>query len=417
MQVSIIIPVYNCEKYILECLDSVCEQTLQDIEVICVDDGSTDQSYCMIQEYCKSDNRVNVVKQRNQGAGSARNLGLQLATGKYVAFLDADDFYYEKNALETLFNTCVQNKAKVCGSSLKLLRGGYIADDMTLCEVKEAAKEVDVLEYRDFQFDYGYTGFLFQKEMLIENHISFPKYRRFQDPPFLVRAMYAAKKFAFSDAALYCYRVPIMVTRFNKEKAEDLLKGLRDNLIFAHVHELRKLFCATLMRVEYEYYSILCRLVDWSDRAVIQLLEEIQSIASNELQQKNYTLRVLQFIEQNDKSFFEHYEENLLAEISKETKFYLYGAGELAKKFLKFLEKNELLHNLQNIIVSQKDKEKEYIGEKEVRAIDELSDVNKVPVYLVTGSIFHHEIVKELQARNVKNYHIIDSVFLEELEV
>ena len=81
------------------------------------------------------------------------------------------------------------------------------------------------------------------------------------------------------------------------------------------------------------------------------------------------------------------------------------------------MEKNELLHNLQNIIVSQKAEEKEYIGEKEVRAIDELSDVNRVPVYLATGAIFHHEIVKELQARNVKNYHIIDSVFLEELEV
>ena len=417
MQVSIIIPVYNCEKYILECLDSVCGQTLHSIEVICVDDGSTDQSFFRIKEYSKLDKRVKVVRQQNQGAGVARNFGLQLATGEYVAFLDADDFYYEKSALETLFNACVQNSVKACGSGLKLLRNGSIADDVTLREIKEAAQKATVLKYQDFQFDYGYTGFLFQRKMLIENNIFFPQYRRFQDPPFLVQAMYIAEKFAFKDTALYCYRVPIMAARFSKEKIEDLLKGLRDNLLFAHKHELKKLFHVTLMRVEYEYYSIICRLVDRTDRVKIQLLEEIQNIASIELQQENYTLRVLQFLDQNNENYFEHYEENMIAELSKETKFYLYGAGGLAKKFLKFLERNELLQNLQNIIVSQKAEEKEYIGEKEVRAIDELSDVNRVPVYLATGAIFHHEIVKELQARNVKKYHIIDSVFLEELEV
>ena len=102
MQVSIIIPVYNCEKYILECLDSVCGQTLHSIEVICVDDGSTDQSFFRIKEYSKLDKRVKVVRQQNQGAGVARNFGLQLATGEYVAFLDADDFYYEKKCFGNL---------------------------------------------------------------------------------------------------------------------------------------------------------------------------------------------------------------------------------------------------------------------------------------------------------------------------
>lgn len=417
MQVSIIIPVYNCEKYILECLDSVCRQTLSNIEVICIDDGSVDHSCHIIQEYSESDNRVKVVRQQNQGAGSARNLGLQLATGEYVAFLDADDFYFEDNALEALFNTCVQNKVRACGSRMKLLRNGCVADDMTLREVKEAAAKVTVLEYQDFQFDYGYTGFLFQREMLVKNNIQFPQYRRFQDPPFLVRAMYAAASFTFSDAALYCYRVPVMMKRFDKEKTEDLLKGLRDNLLFAHVHKLKKLFHTTLMRVEYEYYSILCRFADWTDMVMMQLLEEIQSIVRNELQQENYSLRVLQFMAQNDKSFFAHYEEGILAEISKETKFYLYGAGGLAKKFLNFLEKNELLHKLKSIVISQKQEEREDIKKIEVKAIDELSDINKVPVYIAAGAIFHHEIVKELQARNVKNYHIIDSVFLEELEV
>ena len=100
--VSVIIPVYKAEKYLRQCLDSICGQTLKDIEIICVDDGSTDSSPEILKEYREKDERVIVVRQENAGAGAARNKGLDISKGKYLSFLDADDFF-EPDMLEEAF--------------------------------------------------------------------------------------------------------------------------------------------------------------------------------------------------------------------------------------------------------------------------------------------------------------------------
>ena len=90
--VSVIMPVYNGETYLRQCLDSVVNQTLKEIEIICVDDGSSDRSVEILKEYAAKDERVMVLQQANAGAGAARNNGLSKASGKYLSFLDSDDF-------------------------------------------------------------------------------------------------------------------------------------------------------------------------------------------------------------------------------------------------------------------------------------------------------------------------------------
>ena len=92
-EISVIIPVYNVEAYLRECLDSVVNQALRDIEIICVDDGSTDGSAAILKEYAAKDGRIKIVKQANAGAGAARNAGLALAKGEWLSFLDADDVF------------------------------------------------------------------------------------------------------------------------------------------------------------------------------------------------------------------------------------------------------------------------------------------------------------------------------------
>ena len=91
-KVSVIIPIYNGEKYLEECIQSVLHQNLSDIEVICVDDGSTDGSLRLLQEYQKRDDRIKVFHQENQGVTVARGVGLKLADGEYVGFMDCDDW-------------------------------------------------------------------------------------------------------------------------------------------------------------------------------------------------------------------------------------------------------------------------------------------------------------------------------------
>ena len=102
INISVIIPVYNAEEYLSECLKSIIGQSLREIEIICVNDGSTDRSLSILQYYAGIDKRVQVINQDNHGAGAARNTGMAVAKGKYLAFLDADDLYLP-GALETCY--------------------------------------------------------------------------------------------------------------------------------------------------------------------------------------------------------------------------------------------------------------------------------------------------------------------------
>ena len=112
-KVSVIIPVYNAEKYLRQCLDSVVNQTLREIEIICVDDGSTDGSLAILQEYAANDARVKVLTQKNQYAGVARNNGMAAATGEYYVFWDADDFF-ELDTLQLEYEHCEKYHADIC---------------------------------------------------------------------------------------------------------------------------------------------------------------------------------------------------------------------------------------------------------------------------------------------------------------
>ena len=126
--ISIVIPVYNVEKYLRDCFDSLLNQTYQDFEVICVDDGSTDESYKTLEEYKNKDNRFILIKQDNQGAGAARNRGIELAKGDYIQFLDSDD-YFEPNMLEKLYLTAKKSNA-----------------DMVVCSARKVNEDRNIIE-------------------------------------------------------------------------------------------------------------------------------------------------------------------------------------------------------------------------------------------------------------------------------
>lgn len=111
-KVSVVIPVYNVEQYLRQCLDSVVNQTLREIEIICVDDGSTDSSLDILKEYAAKDKRISVLKQENLHAGVARNAGLAVAKGEYLSFLDSDDFF-ELTMLEESYSAAKESDADV----------------------------------------------------------------------------------------------------------------------------------------------------------------------------------------------------------------------------------------------------------------------------------------------------------------
>lgn len=115
--VSICIPVFNAEKYISECLESLVNQTLKDIEIICVDDGSTDHSLEILKNYQKRHHNITVIHQENQGLGGARNTGIKNARGKYIGFVDADD-YVDKTMYKVLYHIAEKNHAEIAMCNL-----------------------------------------------------------------------------------------------------------------------------------------------------------------------------------------------------------------------------------------------------------------------------------------------------------
>ncbi|MDR3257037.1 MAG: glycosyltransferase, partial [Endomicrobium sp.] len=117
-KVSVIIPVYNVEPYVKDCLDSVVNQTLKDIEIVCVNDGSTDNSWRVLEEYAARDSRIKIITQANQGLACARNNGIKVAKGEYIGFVDSDDWisldFYEK-----LYDNAKIENADVCVGNVK----------------------------------------------------------------------------------------------------------------------------------------------------------------------------------------------------------------------------------------------------------------------------------------------------------
>lgn len=111
--ISIVIPVYNTEKYIFKCLESIITQTYTNLEIILIDDGSTDNSGAICDGYKKKDKRITVFHKKNEGLGLTRNLGLELSTGKYICFIDSDD-YISSDYIESMYSAILQNKSDVC---------------------------------------------------------------------------------------------------------------------------------------------------------------------------------------------------------------------------------------------------------------------------------------------------------------
>ena len=208
VKVSVIIAVYNMGRFVSECLESVLGQTLREIEVICVDDGSTDESPAILYGFARRDGRVRVMTQKNQGAFAARNNALGVACGEFVIFMDPDDWYCDADALRTLYVEAVANKVKICGGEIvemldrdtaKPLPPGYAP--------AYRYRRGGFFEFSDYQYFGWYTRFIFNRAMLDENGIRFPPYARYQDPPFMVSAMIAAGRFYALKRVFYAVRV------------------------------------------------------------------------------------------------------------------------------------------------------------------------------------------------------------------
>ena len=146
-KVSIIVPVYNVEKYLRPCLQSLISQTLKDIEIICINDGSKDGSLEILEEFQKKDKRVKVFSQKNQGRSVARNVGLKKVSSRYVMFCDADDRYVS-TACEDMLNEIEKNKVDLVVCGVKMV---YEAHE-ELYHTQKVGKKIGLKNYKKQDF-------------------------------------------------------------------------------------------------------------------------------------------------------------------------------------------------------------------------------------------------------------------------
>lgn len=294
-KISVIVPVYNVEKYLPECLDSIINQTLKDIEIICINDGSPDNSLEILKRYAANDARIKIIDKKNEGVGKARNDGIHAAEGEFVAFMDSDDYYPAENVLECLYNAAKENSVKVAGGrKIRLKPAGSIEKDsffITEHGMKFGAE--GLTDYSVYQYDYGYTQYIFERKMLVENSIEFPCYKRFQDPPFFIRAMNTAGSFYAADIDSYCYRLLPGEFKYSMDKTLDYILGLIDNLDYSRSSGLAKLHCLTAMRLDKEcsFMAIKNIFGEDSGRLVAGIIRAVSHVDTEWLKGNGYSVK------------------------------------------------------------------------------------------------------------------------------
>lgn len=275
--VSVVIPIYNVERYLRRCLDSIIQQTYQELEIILIDDGSTDQSLAICREYAQADFRIKVIHKTNGGLSSARNAGIDQAAGEYIAFVDSDDYVHVDFIAELL---CYIKKEKA-----DIAQCGYITGQEEEYPQIDSISRVDCFtgrEYLRHYFDRTLMGLglcvnkLYRTSLF--TNIRFPDGRIHEDVATVYKVIYSADRVVYFDHKLYYYYMTsqsIMRGDFNIQHL-DWLIALEEKLAFLSLHGEMVLYNRSLQ----EYEAVLFKLYYQIKKNMPDQLEILREILS-----------------------------------------------------------------------------------------------------------------------------------------
>jgi glycosyltransferase involved in cell wall biosynthesis len=262
--VSIIIPVYNVEQYLRKCLDSIINQTLKNIEIICVNDGSADNSAEILKEYAAKDSRIILINQENKGLGAARNKGMEVADGKYIGFIDSDD-WVDENYFKAMYDAAeAYNADMACCGVVRVYRHKTkinirIAEEKLYTDIYSKLKVTQV-PHKCFTVNK-----LYKKSKIEKHKLRFFEGMFLEDIPFTIRALFFLKSLVTVPEANYYYRVnyrSLTRTPNTDKKQLDILEIRKDFINFIKKNNIKceekyyiqsrtvyKLFGITLMAI------------------------------------------------------------------------------------------------------------------------------------------------------------------------
>ena len=209
LKVSAIVPVYNVERYLEECLDSLARQSLRECEFICVDDGSEDSSYRIIETYVERDKRFKLIRQENKGQAEARNTGVRNAKGKYITFLDSDDFFNHKDTLKELYQKAEEYELEIISFETELLYQAAMKEkeNKDRYEGIKTGKEMFLSMMSNREFCDSACLLFIEREWLSEQKIFFYPGIYYEDSLFCIQCFLCAGRMVHLSERFYTYRI------------------------------------------------------------------------------------------------------------------------------------------------------------------------------------------------------------------
>ncbi|HCR40822.1 MAG TPA: capsular biosynthesis protein CpsJ [Lachnospiraceae bacterium] len=234
IQISIIVPIYNMEEYLSECIESILSQEYTDYELILVNDGSTDRSASLCENYARKDNRIIVIHQENKGLSEARNAGLERAKGNYISFIDSDDFIHCQ-MFKILYQNIIENNGdiSVCNFHYTYPNKRYSkstgSNKISILNNKEAT--LSIVQDSDLKMIVAW-GKLYRRELFL--NLRYPKGKYHEDEYITYQLFYQADTIVLSDAKLYYYRQrdnSITGSKYSLKRL-DKLEALKESIEF-----------------------------------------------------------------------------------------------------------------------------------------------------------------------------------------
>ena len=404
-KVSIIIPVYNCEKYIARCLESIIKQTLKEIEIICINDASGDDSFDILNNYQKKDSRIKIIHMPvNKGAGLCRNKGLELASGEYIHFVDADD-YMMLDACEKLYNHMKEKNGDICFHKIKIISEN---------KNNESSVSQGILE----KYDGSYIGtglldefvknnefflypwsVIFKRKLINENKLTFSSLLIGEGGEFVLKALVRAKSASVLDEVLYYYNVhEDSIMGKNSKRSIILLGqisqyiiGVREFAICNNSYGLKNFLVQQKKKIKPTLDNLSKDELENIEKAI---KEDFSKYIFYEL--KNATI-------EDDLVL----DDSITQILEKINSVILYGAGNITKNILKIL--NFYGIELEAIIVTNRENNPENIYGHKIYQIDELHESQKKEYVLVPLKRRYLDEVKlNLEKNGFKNVICID---------
>lgn len=267
-KISVIIPIYNSEKYINQCLDSLINQTFKDIEIICINDGSTDNSLELLQQYSNKDKRIRIINQQNAGPAFARNAGIDISTGDYLSILDCDDFF-DLDMFELMYNHSLKYDTDIT------LCGARTFDDKTKVAKNINTIKFELLPDKDVFSSHDVESHVFQlcinwcwdklykTSFIKQNKIYFQNTKVHNDTFFATYSLTKCERISVLNKILCTYRINVDTSATSRSKKMkyplsfyEALVFLREHLIKDNTFEIfKQSFANFAMDIFYGYYK------------------------------------------------------------------------------------------------------------------------------------------------------------------